>query len=241
MNTVVLHGLIVSGDALRTDAPAHRLIAMETLQAIVSDTTLPPETSELSEDQTAQAALFHNEILVKYCEAGDVLPIRFGAAFSSDAAVVSHVASDAVQHLTMIRRLSDSKEFALRLVPAAQQHSKHEDAVAPASGRDFLTRRMTTRNNRKTISERRHTFAKALATRIGGHVSSILAAETLRADRLVDLTLLVPTANITALVSESAQLYVEARDLGLDLHMTGPWPPYSYASIEVLDGLATGA
>ncbi|MFT4784649.1 MAG: hypothetical protein ACI9IV_002397 [Paracoccaceae bacterium] len=63
----------------------------------------------------------------------------------------------------------------------------------------------------------------------------------MRPDRLVDLTLLVPTANITALVSESAQLYVEARDLGLDLHMTGPWPPYSYASIEVLDGLATGA
>jgi hypothetical protein len=221
---VLLHGLVPKQTLRRAGTPAHDRIACSAFDALASPA--PPDLDDLPPDKLADLALHHNAVLLAYCHDGPVLPLRFGTAFSSAAAATEHLHNAADAHLRALLITGTFREYTIRL--SLRADPPEPARIEPQSGRDFLSRGLQVRDHRRTISDRRTALARQLLSGLRETSWQIRAAGAPKPDRLLDATLLLPPANLPALMALSRCAGPEAANLGLDLHLSGPWPAYSF-------------
>lgn len=214
-----LHGIAAPGPA--PEAPAHHIFALGGFMALASPA---PEASDAPEVLT-EIALRHNEILAAWCRQGPVLPLRFGTVFSGAEALQAHLATEAGRLSRALAALGDAQEYVLRLRVAG-------DPVLPEApaetGRAFLARGRVVRDLRRDLGDRRMALARQLLAEAQPLARQTTQAAAPRADRLLDAALLVDRACAPALPEVAARHRAQARDLGLDLTLTGPWPAYGF-------------
>lgn len=215
-----LHGIAAPGPA--PEAPPHHVFAMGSFLALASQA---PEETETPEAM-AEIALRHNEILVAWCHRGPVLPLRFGTVFSSAPALQTHLAQEAQRLDAALQALGDAQEYVLRLRVAG-------DPVLPVepldSGRAFLARGRQARDLRRDLGDKRLALARLLLEEAAPLARQTGQAAAPRADRILDAALLMDRDRAEALPSLARRHAPEARALGLDLTLTGPWPAYGFA------------
>ena len=223
LEEVLLHGLVSSGTLRVSDSPRHDLLPCDGVAALI--TAAPPGIRAFGAEAMADLALRHHAVLQAYCVYGTVLPMRFGAAFSSTEAVQQHVAQTSEQMQSAIRTLDNLKEYTIRLTVTG-------DPVQPQravlSGRDFLARGRDQRDLRHKISERRATLSRNLADALHQIAAQLEPASASRPDRVFDVAVLLRRDATSALATLAKRIGPEARVLGLDLRVTGPWPAYSF-------------
>jgi hypothetical protein len=221
---VLLHGLVPKETPHRAGSPAHNIIGCSDFDALASPA--PPGLDDLPPDMLADLALHHNAVLLAYCTDGPVLPLRFGTAFSSATAAAEHLHHAAAGHLRALRITGTFREYAIRLSVLADPPEPAQ--IEPKSGRDFLSRGRQVRDHRRTLADRRTALALQLLSGLRDVSWQIRAAGAPKPDRLLDATLLLPPARLPALIALSGRAGPEATALGLDLHLSGPWPAYSF-------------
>lgn len=232
----MIHGVVRAGTPVPPDAPPHVQVPFGGLAALLSSGHVidsrapsgPGEPCPVALQAEAVAALEHNRLLTAYALAGDVAPVRYGAAVGDPAAAPALLAPQAARYGRILDRVAGAVEYALRLSPAQGGAPVQAPAVPDVpSGRAYLRAQRSRRDARDTQAADRAAFLAGLAEDMADlcREMEVLPA---RADRVLDLALLVPRENVAHLVARAEDWHGAAGARGLVLALIGPWPPHSF-------------
>ena len=180
-------------------------------------------------DWVSRCALGHERVVESFLAAGTLLPMKLFTLFTGDAAALERSRSDAPRVARLLVRLRGKAEWGVRLRRAEQPPARR--AVRPVkSGRDFLQRKLDERVVRRETTAADRRAAESAFRDLKRHASAAvrkpLADDAGRL--LLDAVFLATKAGAAALRREVAARARAVRADGLDLVLTGPWPPYHF-------------
>ena len=183
-------------------------------------------------------ALEHHRLVERICAAQPCLPVRFGTTFPTDEAARASVAGRAAELRAALGRVAGKSELAVTLLwrdltyPAAS-------ASVPASagpGRRFMEERRARHAAREARKARAAELVECLVAELSVE-RALVWHETCTSERVaVSLAVLIPSewaAERKAILERLAGRFNDV--VGV---VNGPWPPYSFASIEESGGSA---
>jgi Gas vesicle synthesis protein GvpL/GvpF len=190
------------------------------------------ETSAL-----AVLARRHDEVVRQVFDLGPVLPLRFGTIVADEDGahrLLEHYAAAARRRLA---HLDTHREWGVRLAreaPGPDADSTEEDRAerAQMSGTSYLAaRREALQRGQRAEQE-----TAALVQRVEDALSEYAVDRAQRggpgAGALAEFAYLVPEVRQGAFLDAVEGLRKEVADEHLLLELTGPWPPYSFATLE---------
>jgi hypothetical protein len=181
--------------------------------AVVSELARPVEAS-------TEAALRHGDVVEVLASRNDaVLPARFGTAFGGVHALEREVASRSERAREALERVRGCVELSVR---ARLSHVELPES-RPAAGRAYL-------EARHAIYERARRLADVVHAPLAELSREARWREALAAGGVARAAYLVPADAVAAFRSRVDAL--ERAHPGVTLICTGPWPPYSFASLE---------
>ena len=204
-----------------TTAPGVRgiddtLVAIERvggIDAVVSD--LARARVEPSE----HAILAHARVVDQAAEANEaVLPARFGRGFEDAATLRSAVNESAAELAQGLELVRGCAELALRVLAPGDRAPEPS-----ATGSDYMRARLDRQRRAERLADELHeplaAIARAATKSVGAGSELVLSAAYLVPRQAVD--------EFNARVAE-----LGAEHPGVTLACTGPWPPYSFATVE---------
>jgi len=193
----------------------HRLAA-DGLAAIVSETAARADASEA-------AVLAHAAVVDALAETAEaVLPARFGGGFDGAAAVVAAVAERREQLGQALERVRGCVELGVRVLASDTNVAPAPPPDAP-SGRTYMLARL----DRVRAAERVATeLDRSLVALAHASTSNVVATEPL----VVTAAYLVPRGDVDTFRARVDGFHRDRPEL--TLICTGPWPPYSFATVE---------
>jgi Gas vesicle synthesis protein GvpL/GvpF len=161
-----------------------------------------------------------------------VLPLRFGTLVPDEAAAHRLLATHAATARTQLERIGNAREWGVRLVRTLTADPVPAPAGAEVSGTEFLSRR----RQALTEAERAGAAAERAADRLEAALEPHTRARLRRggspgSSLLLDLAFLVEPDSEAAVTAALEQLAADEAANGLALELSGPWPPYSFASL----------
>jgi hypothetical protein len=240
---ITLAGLPLPGEApALTDGARIERVAADDLALLVS--RVRPDELRVDEDDLSESgrlatlARGHDAVVRSAAGVGPVLPLRFGTVVPDEAAARRLLAEHAAAARAQLRRVGDSREWGVKLV----RHVGEPVAAGPrptgeqVSGTEYLARRRQALHDRdaaeRSAAEAAELLEAALrprareALRRGGSPGSSL---------LLDLAFLVPPEGESAFLAAAAELREDLQPDGLEVEVSGPWPAYSFATLEAAD------
>lgn len=184
-------------------------------------------------DWVGPRAVAHERVIESFLAAPGLLPMQLFTLFTSDERVADHVRSDRARITRILKRIEKKVEWGLRLTfnekavrdKAASKHAR--------SGAEFLARKRDILDVSRT--------RLAAARKQADHVYKAMTRRAAAAQRrtsleraapgsrlLLDAAFLVPAAKAAAFKSAVKQQTRELRPSGVEVSLTGPWPPYNF-------------
>jgi hypothetical protein len=164
--------------------------------------------------------LRHEHVVEAMMARGPVLPLRFGTELQSEEQLAAAIAGRADELSRALERVRGRVELALRVIP--ERIEKTNSRTAPVSGREMLLGRV--REHQRTIR---------VAQQLHAPLARAAADSTMhnhpRPPAILTASYLVDEDRIAAFRRQADQL--AARQDGLRVLVTGPWPPYSFATV----------
>ncbi|MBB1157464.1 MULTISPECIES: GvpL/GvpF family gas vesicle protein [Amycolatopsis] len=181
-----------------------------------------------------EIARAHNAVVEEASRRTGVLPLRMATIYRDEQRVREMLAEHSAQFSEALRRIRGHAEWGVKVFASLRGSGTHEP---PADGRSYLRQRLRQRQARDT----RANEAVAVAERIERELAQLSAdlhrhrnqdpALTGRTDRnILNLACLVPDAGRERFLDRLAQLRRSAA-AGIEVEVTGPWAPYSFAGI----------
>lgn len=194
-------------------------------------------------DWVSEVALAHeavNEALLPRARA--LLPMKLFTLFTSDESAREHVRQRAGEVEAVVRQIAGCVELGVR-AQARPIPAPRADEPRPASGAEFLRRKKERRDAVHTAAARGRVAADDAFTRLAtlarAHRKKAVPAEATRT--FLDGVLLVPASEQARVEREVQALDEELRESGVELTLTGPWPPYHFLSPDLGAGEKPGA
>jgi hypothetical protein len=225
---------------------APRALALDaTIAVVLSD--VPPEMYDASAleprlsdlDWVSAAGAAHHAVVDALADAGaTVLPFRLFTLFSSEAKALATLESKRTALARAFDRVRGRQEWVLRIGapdPSRVQPPKPRD-TARTSGTSFLAAKHAGRRE-----------AAARATRVREDAAAAYEALEQLADAgrlrptdkggslVLDAAFLVPATRVEAMRETLTRRAARLLDDGCPVSLTGPWPPYSFASVDMTD------
>jgi Gas vesicle synthesis protein GvpL/GvpF len=230
-------------EALTGDAPLRQVTAedLALLVSAVHADQLRVDEDDLSETgRLATLARGHDAVVRAAALRGPVLPLRFGTVVPDEAAarrlLVEHRDS-AREHL---RRIGNAREWGVKLVrrldspvPVA---SRPRDR-AGVTGTEYLARRRQALDQHDVAEAAAEQAADLLVETLAPHVTeSLRRGGSSGSSLLLDLAVLVEADAEAGFLATAAELRQRLEPDALELEVSGPWPPYSFASLDDSNG-----
>ena len=204
----------------------------------VAPDELQVDAEDLSETgRLATLARRHDAVVRAAAADGPLLPLRFGTVVADEDAARRLLREHADVAREQLARVGDAREWGVRLVrsleaePAPAGPASSADRPA-ASGTEYLSRR------RQALQERERTAHDAAAS--ADLLQEVLAPHATEAlhrggapgsSLLLDVAYLVRPDAESGFLAAVERLTPELASHGLTVQLTGPWPPYSFASL----------
>lgn len=174
----------------------------------------------------------HDAVLTAAAAAGPVLPLRFGTLVPDEAAARRLLDTHAGSAGPQLDRIGGAREWGVRLVRTLGTEPVPAAAGSDLSGTEFLTLRRRAR----TEAEQALAAAERAASRLEEALAPLTRARLRRggspgSSLLLDLAYLVEPDREAAVGAALEQIAAEEAAHGLALEVSGPWPPYSFASL----------
>lgn len=216
-----------------TDADLALLVSRVTPDALQVD------EDDLSEGgRLATLARAHDAVIRTAAAVGPVLPLRFGTVVPDEDAARRLLRTHADPARRRLDRIGDTREWGVRLVrrmdaePALAARPTAQDGEE-ISGTEFLARRRQALQERETAGEAAARAAGRLEEELGPHVTeSVRRGGSPGSSLLLDLACLVPPDREEGFAAAVDRLRGEMGSDGLEIEVSGPWPPYSFASLD---------
>lgn len=225
-------------DGARIDRVVEGDLAL--LVSSVRPDELRVDEDDLSETgRLATLARGHDAVVRSAAGVGPVLPLRFGTVVPDEDAARRLLAEHATAALAQLRRVGDCREWGVKLVRrlgepvAAGPRPIDREEV---SGTEYLARRRQALHDREAAERSAAEAAELLEATLHPH-----ARESLRrggspgSSLLLDLAFLVPPEGESAFLAAAAELREDLQPDGLEVEVSGPWPAYSFATLEAAD------
>lgn len=172
-----------------------------------------------------------------FIEAPAVLPMKLFTIFTNDARAQDHVRGTGRRIDALIRRVSNHREWGVRVVfdhtkatVAARRTAKTQSR---GSGKSYLLRKKAARDTAAQLARNAHDAVADLYDRLAAQASSAIRRKAnglpvQTVPLLLDAAFLVPTSGskrFSRLVARESQTLGRQ---GYRITLTGPWPPYSF-------------
>jgi hypothetical protein len=197
------------------DGASLRRVHVDDLDAIVSDV-------DGATSPTEAAVLTHAAVVDAVAAAADaVLPARFGSGFEQEGAVATEVGARRDELLRALERVRGCVELGVRALVG--DVAAPEDTGATDSGRRYMLARLERVRAGDRLSA---DLDAALGPVARAASSSVVGSEPL----VVTGAYLVARGDIDAFQARVDEFQRERPEL--TLICTGPWPPYSFATVD---------
>jgi hypothetical protein len=113
--------------------PLH-LIHSHHLSALV-EAELDFDRLQQSDNQLMQAVLLHDRVIRLMFQQTDLLPLRFGTRFVSEAGLLEHLESQSPHYLKKLHQLTGKAEYTVRFEPLALSDS---EIASNLKGKDYF-------------------------------------------------------------------------------------------------------
>jgi Gas vesicle synthesis protein GvpL/GvpF len=229
-----------------------RTVELGDIAAVVSPLSmeefLGPDGADHTQDLewVAPRALRHERVVEEAMQSSPVLPVSFGAVFSSQQALTEAVSSHQRRIAEFLSDIADKEEWAVKVYAHAQrlrEHLEHEpefrrrlQQLPEAPGARYLHEKRL----RRELEERSRHEGSRLAGRIRQELAPLaLAVHPLRLaerevtgredDMVLNCAFLVQSGQVERFTRQVQQLADRYQPQGLTVEATGPWPPYSFS------------
>lgn len=165
------------------------------------------------------AVLAHARVVEQLLERNEtVLPVRFGTGFSDEHVLRTQIEERAAPFRDALERLRGRAEIGLRV-----NRPEAGESSAASSGTEYLAHRLAELQSARKLAEQIH---GPLAARADAATENVLATPEL----LLSAAYLVAREQVEEFRADVERLAGEHEDL--TFVCTGPWPPYSFATVE---------
>ncbi|MFF0740029.1 GvpL/GvpF family gas vesicle protein [Streptomyces sp. NPDC004111] len=250
-------GVVPDGGGRGLDGEPPRLLRHGELVAVVSpvpaaDFDEAPLKAHLEDlDWLAATARTHQNVITALTTVTSPLPLRLATVCRDDSGVRRLLESGHHRFVTALDRLEGRIEWGVKVyaatpgppaaheAPAAQDGAPAPDAGAPGAGRSYLRQRLAQRRSQESASHRADALCRRIHTELS-HTAEHALLHRLQDNRLsgrsgqniLNAAYLVPRAQSEAFVEQVRALTPEGPDgEGVQVELTGPWAPYSFADI----------
>jgi hypothetical protein len=188
-------------------------------------------------DQLAMMARAHHAVVGQAARSATVAPTRLATVYENDDRVRAMLAQRHLALTSALRHVHGRQEYGVKAFRADRASAAEEPAATPTSGTDYLRQRQAALS------------AHEVSRKTAGAGAEAIHAELLRwtvgnrrhrpQDRQLsgdDRPMVLNTAYLVD--SDLSSSFVDAVDRlasdhpELDVEVTGPWPPYSFAVVE---------
>jgi hypothetical protein len=183
-------------------------------------------------DPLAGLARAHDRVLEAALAAGDVVPFPLCTIFETTEAIRAMLAAQGDALSAALARVHDAVEWGVKGFAAA---AREVVAARPSSGTEYLARRQADRERAAAQDEELESAVAEAHAELAEHArAAVLAPPQDRrlsgrdAEMVLNGAYLVPRAGAAAFAALVAAL--DARSPGVDLELTGPWPPYRFVA-----------
>jgi hypothetical protein len=230
-------------EALTGDAPLQQVTAddLALLVSPVHADQLRVDEDDLSETgRLATLARGHDAVVRAAALRGPVLPLRFGTVVPDEAAARRLLVEHGDSARGRLRRIGNAREWGVKLVRRLDQPvpvgSRARDR-AGVSGTEYLARRREALDQHDVAEAAAEQAADLLVEALDQHVTeSLRRGGAPGSSLLLDLAVLVEADGEAGFLATAAELRQRLEPDGLELEVSGPWPPYSFASLDDVDG-----
>jgi Gas vesicle synthesis protein GvpL/GvpF len=165
-----------------------------------------------------RVVLHHERVVEAIMATGAVLPLRFGTQLEHEEELAALLAARRDELMRSLERVRGRTELGVRVIPLRPVTGT---PAGPASGREYLLARVSAHRRHREAIDQVHAelgaLAEASCTRPAGTAPAILVA-----------AYLVDSARVAEFRRQADRL--AGRPPGTRLMVTGPWPPYSFAT-----------
>ncbi|MGW7360720.1 GvpL/GvpF family gas vesicle protein [Streptomyces sp. NPDC054802] len=197
-------------------------------------------------DWLAATARAHESVVRAVGDVTDVVPLRLATVCRGDSGVRRLLGDGARLFAENLDRLGGCVEWGVKLYATAEPESESESEsaaeprrpaeVTPSSGRDYLRRRLRSRQSRERTWARTDDVARRLHMELAGRAEAQRlhrpqSGQLARTEgvNVLNAAFLVRQEDSEAFVGHVERL--TPRDAGVSVEITGPWVPYSFADL----------
>jgi hypothetical protein len=160
-----------------------------------------------------------------------VLPLRFGTVVPDEAAAQRLLDSRREAAARRLDAIGAAREWGLKVLRTddGQPATAEPDR---SSGAAYLAQRGAALRAGEDASRRARHVAETVDAAVERWVSDAVRRRGGGQGLLLDVAYLVPRDHETSFVGEIDQVATNLAEAGVRLELSGPWPPYSFATLE---------
>jgi hypothetical protein len=181
-----------------------------------------------------RVARAHEFVLERALEHATVVPLRLCTIFADDTAVRRMLDDERAELAAALDDLAGRQEWSVKLL---LDRAAQADATAAASGRDYLMRRRAEREEREAADRAAAELAQDVHARLRECARDAVVNRPQnrdlsghRGEMLLNGAYLVDAGAVERLRAAVAELQERHAAAGARLELSGPFPPYNFAS-----------
>jgi gas vesicle protein GvpL/GvpF len=175
-------------------------------------------------------ALEHHRLVERICASRPCLPVRFGTAFPTEDAARASLAGRSAELRAALDRVAGKSELAVTLLWRESSSPPSGPSAGPGPGRRFMEERRARYAAQADRKARAGELAESLLAKLVIE-RALVWYQTCTAEGLaVSLAALVPSDQAVTWKADLERLAGSFDDVTAVVN--GPWPPYSFASLE---------
>ncbi|WP_037356021.1 GvpL/GvpF family gas vesicle protein [Amycolatopsis orientalis] len=183
-----------------------------------------------------EIARVHNTVVAEASRRTGVLPLRMATIYRDEQRVREMLAEHSAQFSEALQRVRGHAEWGVKVF-ASLRDVQQTPAEAPADGRSYLRQRLRQRQARNArtneaaeVAERIERELAPLSADLHRHCNQDPALTGRTDTNILNLACLVPDTGRELFLARLAELR-RADAAGIEVEVTGPWAPYSFAGI----------
>jgi hypothetical protein len=188
-------------------------------------------------DWVSRCAVAHDAVVEHLARLHPVIPMKLFTLFTTDERAVAHVARTRRKLERLFARVADREEWGARLLLDERRAlAPREAPVAAASGTEFLAKKKATKDARQRLVADALAEADRLFEALTGLADDSRrrtpAVEGPTSRMVLDAAFLVPRRDARRFRAAASEAARSLAARGLELSLTGPWPPYHFVADE---------
>ncbi len=179
----------------------------------------------------AECGVAHHDIIARTAQGRAVAPFRLLTLFRSDDRVIAEVTRLRSRIERALDRVDDRREWVVRVAAVSRVEAPTRSRAA-RTGTSYLMARAAQPSRRETATPHARRVARELIAELKEYADQIVQRSPGAAHVLYDGALLVSRAREHDLGNAIRQWAPRLAPLGCRVSLTGPWPPYSFVSLD---------